>query len=229
MYQATVRNSLAWDPTGSMRSDWNFDTIRSSQSAMGTFRSMARDLTSLEISEEGEEVLHGSIDTGGATKGSDPLHGDGASSVGSHTTMIVKPAESPSSDKDMATLLEGAEGQASSAGGDVPPPAYTGSMRGTGSRRSSYAARHAAAGTVMKEGDVGNGVDTIRPIKKLDAAGSLRLSAEYVGSMRREGSSSAPSSPTSHKRAPSELGKAGVAIVDDVVQPILQKVSSAAS
>ena len=42
MYQPTVRNSMAWN--GSMRSEWDFDTIRSSTSAMGTYRSMAKDL-----------------------------------------------------------------------------------------------------------------------------------------------------------------------------------------
>jgi serine/threonine-protein kinase 24/25/MST4 len=76
----------------------------------------------------------------------------------------------------------------------------------------------------MRAADLGNGIDTIRPIKKVDAAGSLRLSSEFVGNIRREGSTSAPSSPTVHKRVVSEVAKAGSAIVDEVVLPIIQKV-----
>ncbi|KIY73633.1 Pkinase-domain-containing protein [Cylindrobasidium torrendii FP15055 ss-10] len=214
MYQPTVRNSMAWD---SMRSDWNFDTIRSTPSAMGTFKSMARDLVSSEILEDAdaEESGTSSIETGAATQGSEPSGGIGSNAAANHSTVVIKP---DGSEEDMATLLQDAP---AAANGDLPPPAYgTGSMRG--SRRSSYAARHAAGGLVMKEGDVGTGVDTIRPIKKLDTAGSLRLSAEYVGSMRKA-SGSAPPSPTSHRRAPSELGRTGASIIDEVVQPILQK------
>ncbi|KAK0206557.1 Ste20-like serine/threonine kinase [Desarmillaria ectypa] len=239
MYQPTVRNSHAWDTTSTMRSDWNFDTIRSS--AMGTFRGMAKDLvsssSSSDIDEEREELVAdegnaSSIDTGGATKGSgDPIveGGLGVNAQAGHSTVIIKPHYTPDSEKDVVTLL--AEKNVSK---DAPPsqvdesatplgapPAYSGSMRG--SRRSSYAARHAGgAGTIMKEADLGNGIDTIRPIKKLDTVGSLRLSADYVGSIRREGSTSAPTSPT-HKRNSSETAKAGKSMVDDVVLPILQK------
>jgi serine/threonine-protein kinase 24/25/MST4 len=113
------------------------------------------------------------------------------------------------------------------------PPAYTGSMRS--GRRSSYAARNDMRGTVMREADLGTGVDTIRPVKKVDTVGSLRLSADFVGSARREGSTSVPTSPTSptspisptktsYKRGPTELAKAGTSIVDEVVLPILQNV-----
>ena len=40
-YQATVRNSGAWD--GTMRSEWDFNTVRTT-SAMGSLRSMAKDI-----------------------------------------------------------------------------------------------------------------------------------------------------------------------------------------
>jgi serine/threonine-protein kinase 24/25/MST4 len=74
----------------------------------------------------------------------------------------------------------------------------------------------------LNEADLGTGVDTIRPIKKVDPVGSLRISAEFVGNIRREGSSSTPTSPT-HTRAASDVANAGRAIVDEVVLPILQK------
>lgn len=104
------------------------------------------------------------------------------------------------------------------------PPAYSGSPRSA--RRASYAARTSTdgPGTVLREADLGTGIDTIRPVKKVDPAGSLRLSSEFVGSMRKEGSVSSPRSPT-HKRTSSDLSKAGRSLVDDVVLPILSNVS----
>jgi len=92
------------------------------------------------------------------------------------------------------------------------------------SRRASYAARTAidGNGTVLREADLGSGIDTIRPVKKVDPVGSLRLSSEFVGSGRRESSSSTP--PT-HRRAASESARGGRALVDDVILPILTKVS----
>ncbi|KAJ7904515.1 STE/STE20/YSK protein kinase [Mycena olivaceomarginata] len=239
-FQPTVR---AWETNGTVRSDWNFDTIKS-VSAMGTFRSMAKDLAmppGMELDEEDEysdpEEMNGSIDTGGATKGSDPIH-IGMNSQAAHSTVIIRPSRSPSeSEKDIPTLLaDSASADSSSDSPHTPPlesalgapPAYTGSVRT--SRRASYAARSAVngSGTVMREVDLGTGVDTIRPVKKVDTAGSLKLSAGYVGSMRREGSTgSMPTSPTSptsstHRRAASEAAKAGKTLVDEVVLPILQ-------
>ncbi|KAF7332209.1 Ste20-like serine/threonine kinase [Mycena kentingensis (nom. inval.)] len=237
-FQPTVR---AWETNGTIRSDWNFDTIRSSASAMGTFRSMAKDLAmppgmefdeSEEISDEEE---HGSIDTGGATKGSDPIpmgSGIGIHLQAAQSTVLIRPPKSPTSEKDIPALLE--DNSSADTHSDSPhtppqdvlglgaPPAYTGSVR-TG-RRSSYAARNSlnGAGTVMREADLGTGVDTIRPVKKVDTIGSLRLSSEFVGSMRREASSgSTPTSPTTHRRGASESARAGVSLVDEVVLPIL--------
>jgi serine/threonine-protein kinase 24/25/MST4 len=251
LYQPTVRNSMAWDGGSTMRSDWNFDTIKTS-SVMGTLRSMAKDLVvvhhnDLEDDEGYEEEIHSgnfSIDTTASVAGSDPIQQHGAigtNPAGSHSTVVIKSSTvsgmpSPSSEKDMATLLamKDDSSEETTVADDSPsspplgaPPAYTGSMRQ--SRRSSYAARQSTHGTVMREADVGNGMNTLRPIKKVDAAGSLRLSSEFVGSIRsREGSTSnsAPSSPTIHKRITSEMGKAGASMIDDIVIPTIEKVSA---
>ncbi|KAJ7507811.1 kinase-like domain-containing protein [Mycena galericulata] len=243
VFQPTVR---AWETNGTMRSDWNFDTIKS-VSAMGTFRSMAKDLAmppGMELDEDDEgsdyEEGHASIDTGGATKGSDPIRigsGIGMHAQAAHSTVIIRPPPSPGLEKDIPTLLaDNASAETSSDSPQTPPqeafalgapPAYTGSVRT--SRRASYAARNAVngSGTVMREADLGTGVDTIRPVKKVDTVGSLRLSAGYVGSMRREGSGSTPGTPTSptattHRRVSSEAAKAGKTLIDEVVLPILQ-------
>jgi serine/threonine-protein kinase 24/25/MST4 len=75
-------------------------------------------------------------------------------------------------------------------------------------------------------------MDTLRPVKVLDAAGSLRASQDYVGSNRvRE----APTSiaPVTNERSPSKFrrrsnnasvnARAGKAIVTDVLVPSLQR------
>lgn len=239
MYQPTIRNSDMWENNGTIRSDWNFDTVKTN-SIMGTFRSIARDLDPVGQEEEEEDgtsdghALEGyaSIDTGAGTKGSDPIANPiSMNSQALHSTMIIRPLEGDAEDQDVQALLASSEGLAEGA---IPalgaPPAYSGSVRAT--RRASYTARNdvTGSGTIVREADVGTGVDTIRPVKKVDAAGSLRLSADFVGSMRKDGSGSTPTSPSrerpSSKRGPTELAKAGVAIVDDVVLPILQNVGT---
>ncbi|KAI0677520.1 Pkinase-domain-containing protein [Trametes maxima] len=268
-YQATVRQSGAWD--GTLRSEWDFNTIRST-SAMGSLRSMAKDIMppGMEpdddyyddiVPEEDESAydVQSSIDTAAATtKGSDvPLQqprglgGLGMSAEAGHSTVVIRSYTPTGDDKDTPSLMtdngsdetahnpapvtpsqsvEDVEAQVADA--TEPPPAYTGSMRSL--RRASYAMRNnVSSGTVLGEADIGSGVDTIRPVKKVDAVRSLRLSEEYVGSLRaREGStSSTPSSPQSskssqkgsHKRVASEAAKAGKSIVEDVLLPLLQR------
>jgi serine/threonine-protein kinase 24/25/MST4 len=61
-------------------------------------------------------------------------------------------------------------------------------------------------------------------MKRVDTLDSLRLSAEYVG---RDSIGSQPASPSkgdSRKRTTSEAAKAGQAVVDEVVVPILNNV-----
>jgi serine/threonine-protein kinase 24/25/MST4 len=135
------------------------------------------------------------------------------------------------------------------------PPAYTGTARSI--KRSSYAARHDLNGTVVREADLGNGcgifinkipllltlqfrMDTLRPVKRLDAAGSLRASQEYVGSNRsREAPSPIPvmiPPPSGNERSPTSPNKlrrrsaqasvnarAGKLIVNEVLVPTLQR------
>ncbi|KAL8281206.1 hypothetical protein RQP46_006240 [Phenoliferia psychrophenolica] len=61
--------------------------------------------------------------------------------------------------------------------------------------RNSWQARHNINGTVVRAGDVGTGHDTIRPVKRLDSAGSHRASTEFVGSVNQR--HRAPSSSSS--------------------------------
>ncbi|KAH6914908.1 STE/STE20/YSK protein kinase [Coprinopsis sp. MPI-PUGE-AT-0042] len=208
---ATVRSHATWDVNDTMRSDWNFDTVKS-MAAMGTFRGSIKDLDMPAgmIPEDGEESDEASIDSGLATKGSDPIHhhlGNHPEAAESNTVVI----------KSLPPLAIDDE--------DIPsgaPPAYSGSVRSN--RRASYSARTSkdGPGTILSAADLGTGVDTIRPVKKVDAAGSLRISAEYMGSLKKEGSVGSQAS-SRHKRSTSEVAKAGTSMVDEVVLPVLQR------
>jgi serine/threonine-protein kinase 24/25/MST4 len=220
---------------------------------MGSFRNMAKDLVQPGvIPDEDEEAVSlfgtaedgDSLDTDVATKGSDiPSNegGTGAEIQTQQASLIVR-SQLTSPHGRVVSTEEARLSDPSSTSGPTDanansdlgaPPAYVRTPR-----RSSYAARTAPNGTVVREADLGNGVDTIRPVKKIDTTGSLRLSSEYVGSLRardgRDGSNggSAPTSPTSpvkdkssaHRRSASDAAKAGRSLVDEVVLPTLQKV-----
>jgi serine/threonine-protein kinase 24/25/MST4 len=119
----------------------------------------------------------------------------------------------------------------------APPPAYPGlSKKG---RRSSWSARNDPNGSIVRPDDLGNGSDTLRPFKRVDTAGSLRLSSDLIGTVRskEDGSPVSPgsavgsseSSKGSHQRTKSEHGKAGLSMVSEVIIPTIQKVSSCPS
>ncbi|KAH9943417.1 Pkinase-domain-containing protein [Epithele typhae] len=265
-YQATIRNSGAWD--GTLRSDWDFNTIRTN-SAMGSLRSMAKDIMppgmvpddDYEDGGDDQSMFDPSTinTTAATTKGSDvPLSpqvgmgGIGMNAEAGHSTVVIRSlSKGANGDTDATSLMTDTGSDETTYGTPVtpsqstesvetkvgeasePPPAYRGSMRGT--RRSSYTARqNVTTGTVLGEADIGTGIDTIRPVKKVDTVRSLRLSEEYVGSLRaREGSTSSnPASPStgsqkgSHKRLASEVQKAGKSLVDDVVLPLLSKATT---
>ena len=77
---------------------------------------------------------------------------------------------------------------------------------------------------------------TVRPVKKVDAAGSQRLSNEYIGtgSIRRHPDSNGSGragleSPLKTRQPLSAKGRAGQALVEEVVLGVLDSVSFLAS
>ena len=213
-----------------MKSDWNFDTIKT-VSALGSIRGTLHELSMPPgMVPEEDDSLDDTIESTASLRGSDPM-GIGTNEDALHSTVIIKSSRIaeeadeglPSGPELSTDLFEGPLNQLFCLGA---PPAYSGTVRS--SRRASYAARTniEGSGTVITDADLGNGVDTIRPVKKVDPVGSLRLSAEFVGSVRKEGSGgSSPSSPTTHKRAMSEAGRAGRSLADEVILPVLGNVS----
>lgn len=97
---------------------------------------------------------------------------------------------------------------------------------GSQSRKNSWAGRHDINGTIMREGDVGNGMHTIRPVKRFDSVNSNRASAEFIryGDSRRNSSGSLMDS-SSAPLSPSLLTEASVigrAMVEEVINPVLE-------
>ena len=70
--------------------------------------------------------------------------------------------------------------------------------------------------------DLGNGSDTIRPVKKIDSVGSLKFSAESIGNSKKEAAGTSWTSSDIYKC--NESTKAGVSIINQVILPVIQKV-----
>lgn len=187
VYQPTVRGTINWENNDTIRSDWNFDTMKST-SVMGTFKSAAKDVVP-EI--EGDDLTVGdqlvyeedreSFDTGGAVKGrtvTDPT----AVRLNSHVTHSTIRVNTVPQDRDFLNASTSSQLDASveSMGLGTPlqdglteafgvPPVYSGSVRSE--RRSSYAARHktTGAGIIKQEADLDTSLDTSKghaPLKR---------------------------------------------------------------
>lgn len=92
-----MRSHAAWDANNTMRSDWNFDTVKS-MSALGTYSGTVNDLLpSTMVSEDNEpfDEVNGLIDSEVATNGSDSIIGIGMSLNTAHPTIIIKTPNSP--------------------------------------------------------------------------------------------------------------------------------------
>jgi serine/threonine-protein kinase 24/25/MST4 len=226
---------------GTIGTHWDFDTLRS---AMGSLRSMAKDIAEYEVLDQNGMPDDDSFDTGGAVKGS-------GMTIRSSIKQLPPPPEdeSPATSPifeypDPTSPTSPITSPLSPSSPDLPPLPPASPTNGTikSSRRSSYNARQDSRGTIIREADLGNGMDTVRPVKHFDAAGSLRKSVAYVGTSRSNGSGhsdGSPSSPTlpfspsssvldlkssqqQHKRTGSELGTAGRKMVEECVLPTVQ-------
>ncbi|KAG8956761.1 hypothetical protein FRC04_000239 [Tulasnella sp. 424] len=237
---------------GTIGSEWDFATIKSS----------ARDSRFVVDAEEvyyedeedgyvygdarGDSGEEGDLDdTTASVKGSDAItgrdgkpNGLGNLSEAAHSTVLIK-AKPPKEAPELASSAPGSSSTEDGPSEPKTPPSPTSSFKA--SRRSSYTARHDPKGTVLREADLGSGVHTIRPVKRVDTIGSLRRSEDFVGSLRSppqspNGLPSADENGTSgssgsgkgsngklQKRKKEEIANAGRLLVDQVVLPTLQK------
>ncbi|EIW73407.1 STE/STE20/YSK protein kinase [Tremella mesenterica] len=193
-----------------MRSEWNFDeTIR------GTVRGVPVTLDLAEMEDDEWDL-------------NEEDEFDQARSILEAATLHGSNLSLPS--------LERSSSNATASFGTSPqtPNSETVDLKSSGgsSGRSTWRERHdQGRGTVVKEGDVGDGFSTVRPVKKVDAAGSQRLSNEYIGtgSVRRAPSST-PSVTTEVSQKPrrpmTARGRAGQALVEEVVVGVLDSAAS---
>ncbi|KAF8309351.1 Pkinase-domain-containing protein [Clavulina sp. PMI_390] len=261
----------------SISSAWSFDTMRS-MSSLGSVRDVRHILSSdpQEEDEEGweddqediEQLLHHDVQPHppshsrdhSQTLEEDPDGGQyendyesdystskavvgtvdrpsiqqlGLSIDAAHSTMIIKTPPENSDSKPASPTQNG------------PPSPKSG--------RLSYRARHDPNGSAIGDADLGTGRETLRPVKRLDAAGSLRLSEGFVGAANpgradvgtsgsggsRASSGSGEKSTSEEQstrnksrngsgrlkkeRKPSPAAMAGRAMVADVVLPHLDK------
>ncbi|KAG8775566.1 hypothetical protein FRC15_000454 [Serendipita sp. 397] len=237
-----------WGANSTLRSGWSFDTVRTD--AMGTYRSNAQDVMAAgygsrfnTIPDEDMSIYSSASmkGSGGSSEQSGEPVGIGISSAAAQSTVVIKPLPaSPTKEYNdpMVSTSPGSSNETSSAeprtptdATSAPPPAYPGINKSV--RRSSWSARNDPNGAVVRPSDVGTGSDTLRPFKKVDTAGSLRLSSDYMGSVRskEDGSPVSPTSPTAtnssgkeiHKRSKSEYARAGSSMVTDIIVPTIQK------
>ncbi|KAG9126035.1 hypothetical protein FRC07_005154 [Ceratobasidium sp. 392] len=231
---ATIRQSVydtySGGAGGTMRSEWIFETVRSNASGSGY--GSVRDIL-YEMEGEDQEAKYGDTDTYSTAEA---VHGSVLDSEPQpqeidETEPIKTPTVSP------PDSLSTPRGSVPSTLNDAPPSPTSPKSP----RRLSYAERNSLNGAVVREGDVGNGMNTMRPVKRVDAAGSLRLSHEYVGSTRSRGSGDSgegsnesglaesiisnneSKTPAKRKKSVSENAKAGKALIEEVAIPVLQR------
>lgn len=106
-------------------------------------------------------------------------------------------------------------------------------------RRSSWNERNDINGTVLREKDVATGMETLRPVKRLDKNGSARISADFIGSggsyrgenpITSTGTAARESESQDRKKSTlkdstDEGSSKGVGLVRDVLLPVLDRVS----
>ncbi|KAK4685170.1 serine/threonine-protein kinase 24/25/MST4, partial [Tremellales sp. Uapishka_1] len=198
--QAAGGDGMTLRGTGTVKSEWNFDeTIR------GTVRGgqIQLDLADMDSDEEEDE------ETGAewwGTQRSVGLPRINASEI-SLPLLESSVTETPPMSSSPQT-----------------PGLDMSSLRSSGgSGKSTWKARHdEGRGTVVREADVGDGFSTVRPVKKVDAVGSQRLSADFMGTGSVRKMPPLMEHPTK-ARALNERGQAGRALVEEVVLPVMEK------
>lgn len=215
--QAMGYDGMTLKGNGTMRSEWNFDeTIR------GTMKGVPVELD-LETMEEDDEW---------------DLEDEHAARLGTTRIAIMEAPTLNGSQVSLPTLERPSPNPTPSLGSSpqTPQSEYL-DLKASGSSgggKSTWKERHdQGRGTILKEGDVGDGFSTVRPMKKVDAAGSQRLSNDFIGSgsIRRvpsivEVAPPALESPLKPRRPLSARGRAGQALVEEVVLGVLDSTAA---
>ncbi|RSH89583.1 hypothetical protein EHS25_002134 [Saitozyma podzolica] len=206
-----------------IRSEWNFDeTIR------GTVRGAQIQLDLAALSDEEDDGFDFDDDA------DDDERAPWASSVGVGSVLA---GETLNASEISLPMLERCSQITPPPIESAPqtPTSESAELRTSGSSgKSTWKERNdPKRGTIVKEGDIGDGFSTVRPVKKVDEAASQRLSAEFIGtgSVRRMSQVAAsgstvkappqPESPTKPKQPMTARGKAGQVLVEQVMLGVL--------
>ncbi|BGO96344.1 hypothetical protein NBRC10512_000570 [Rhodotorula toruloides] len=134
----------------------------------------------------------------------------------------------PTPEPSMSALVAASSSPAFAAVNDIPyrPPSVPPSRSASPSKKNSYRARHDINGTVLAAGDVGSGLNTVRPIKRLDSATSHRNSTEFIRTVSQRQRQHAPSLPSPASSSKESL-VSSAAETDDVTSEITPDTSAA--
>ncbi|WRT63383.1 uncharacterized protein IL334_000288 [Kwoniella shivajii] len=212
---------LTIGPGGTMKSEWNFDeTIR------GTIKGVPveLDLENLQEDEwdyddEDENKIEQVESTWGTVRERDDIM-KASTLNGSEVSLPMldrsSPNPTPSTGSSPQTPYSDVLDLKSSSGSGT-------------SGKSTWKQRHDKdRGTVIREGDLGDGFSTVRPMKKVDTVRSARLSTDYVGSGSIRKINGVPSleSPMKPTSPLSARGRAGQALVEEVIVNVLDSTAA---
>ncbi|WWD22878.1 hypothetical protein CI109_107373 [Kwoniella shandongensis] len=200
---------------GTMKSEWNFDeTIR------GTMKGVPIQLDLDQMDEDDEESWDLQEDGGWGTvrEREDLLRA--ATLNGSDLSLPVLERSSP----NLTPTLSSSPQTPSSEVLDLKS-----SSNSNASGKSTWKERQdKSKGTLVREGDLGDGFSTVRPMKKVDTIGSQRLSNEFIGtgSVRKIPAGAGLESPIKPRSTMSARGRAGQALVEEVVLNVLDSTAT---
>lgn len=175
-------------------------------------------------------LMRGDNDGGGGGDASAVTSQIGATGTGASRAHSASPSLRPPAGSVAGIFNE----TGGSAGATPTLPWSSSSPCPTPPRRSSWNQRqNNINGTLLRQGDVQDGMHTLRPVKRLDARGSARLSREFVGQGRGQGreqgrgQSRSPQN-TMHGETSggdSDDAQAGYDLVEQVILPVLARAS----
>ncbi|WVQ64600.1 uncharacterized protein L199_002767 [Kwoniella botswanensis] len=210
--------NLTIGPGGTMRSEWNFD-----ETIKGTVKGVPVSLD-LEDLEDNDEWDYQDEDG----------EGDDWEGTVREREDLLRASTLNGSDLSLPMLERSSPNPTPSIGSSPQTPhsdvmdLKSSSGSGT-SGKSTWKERHNKdGGTVVKEGDLGDGFSTVRPMKKIDTVRSGRMSNGYIGtgSVRKLNGVTGLESPIKSKPPLSPRGRAGQALVEEVIVGVLDNTLS---
>ncbi|WWC67143.1 uncharacterized protein I206_101050 [Kwoniella pini CBS 10737] len=203
-------DNLTIGPGGTMKSEWNFD-----ETIKGTIKGVAVNLDLEDMQDDEWDYQN--------------EEQDGTWGTVRERAELLRASTLNGSDLSLPALEKSSPNPTPSIGSSPQTPhsevmdLRSSSGSGT-SGKSTWKQRHdQERGTVVKEGDLGDGFSTVRPMKKVDTIRSAKISNEYIGngSLRKAPGISELQSPMKSIPSLSPRGRAGQALVEEVILSVL--------